>query len=91
MAKDDNIILLMTGLLRTIQNDPRLWFQQTKVHDLFGISKSVEMLDKEEEKKQSEVDQLKRQFMVVDSEGIISNLMNIIDLKPQYFRLFTIK
>ena len=48
MAKDDNIILLMTGLLRVIQSDPRLWYKQAKVHDLFGVTLQDELLDKEE-------------------------------------------
>ena len=35
MAKDDNMILLMTGLLQQIQLNPKIWSERTK--DLFGI------------------------------------------------------
>ena len=69
-----------------------MWYKQAKVHDLFGVTLQDELLDKEEKAADvSEMELLKKQFMVTDSIGIISNLMTIIDLKPQYFRLFTIQ
>ena len=37
MAKDDNMILLMSGLIHSIQQRPQIWRHNPYLNDLFGL------------------------------------------------------
>ena len=67
MAKDDNMILLITGLLQQICRNEQIWLDEPKIVDLFGMSGGDE-----------------------DYVQIISNLLTIFEIRPQYFRFFTL-
>lgn len=88
MAKDDNMILLMTGLLRQIQKNHALWSDEAAskvlVSDLFGLQNF------DRDWANSEEGPMKQLYKNDSPVSVIGNLLKILEMNPQYFRSYTL-
>lgn len=87
-AKDDNLILLISGFIQQIQRNHRVWYDEAALSDLFGLKGLNAKLEN------AATMSLKEVLQVHDKNtgclSIINNLLNIFAIQPQYFRLFTL-
>lgn len=72
MAKDDNMILLMTGLLQQIQSNPKIWSEGTR--DLFSMA-----FDREKWAKMTKDETKLVLYKNESGISIVSNLLGVFE------------
>ena len=86
MAKDDNMILLMSGLISRIQQMPELWRDSPWVSDFFGLT-SIDETWKQLSKQEKALATRNPEIC----PSLIENILKIFEIQPQYFRWFTLQ
>ena len=76
MAKDDNMILLMSGLIHSIQKRPDLWRHNPSLNDLFGLAS----FQRDEWQAKTKQEALQHVYKNDSGISIVTNLMNILDI-----------